>query len=185
MRRVLLTGAVLGVVLVVAWQRAEDDPAIRVGPWHGETSQGYPMSFVVNESDGDLTLDEWQVRVDLRCEATGRLLRVALLVGMPVPIADRRFTARHAGVTMWNSWSGDFPAEDGARGSFGTVWPVLIGEELEELRSEKCSATDLAWRARPGEPDEDVADAPADVHLRVGFDAQPAGSRDVLSRIDE
>ena len=172
MRRVLLAGIVLVVVIVVAWSR-DEGPGVRAGPWHGETSQGYPMAFVVSETDGDLTLDEWQIRVDVRCEATGRLVAVGIWLGMPTPIADRRFAQRTADLMMWNSWSGGFPADDGARGRFGTVVPALIGEELPELRSEKCSATDLAWTARPGEgDDEELADAPVDLKLRVGRDGR-------------
>ena len=172
MRRVLVAGVVLVVVMVVAWPR-DESPAIRVGPWHGKTSQGYPLSFDVSETDGDLTLDEWHVRLDLRCESTGRQLAMEMWIGMPTPIADRRFAQRHADLTMWISWSGKFPAEDGALGTLGTVFPALIGEELEHLRSEKCSAAALSWTAHPGEgDDEERADAPADLKLRVERDGR-------------
>jgi hypothetical protein len=172
MRRVLLAGVVLVVVMVVAWPR-DEGPDVRVGPWHGRTSQGYPLSFVVSETDGHLTLDGWSIRLDLRCESTGRQLAIAIWVGMPTRIADRRFTQRYADPTLWMSWSGAFPADDGARGTVGTVLPALIGEELEQLRSEKCSAADLAWTAHPGEgDDEELADAPADLKLRVERDGR-------------
>jgi hypothetical protein len=171
MRRILVAGMVLVVVTVAAWPR-DRDPGIRPGPWHGETSQGHPMSFIVEEVDGDLTLDQWVIQVDLRCEATGRLVGLALWLGMPVPITDRHFAARHADLSLWTSWSGGFSAEDAARGAFALVWPALIGEELAELRSEKCSAVDLVWTARPGEADdEDRADAP-DLQLRVDRDGR-------------
>jgi hypothetical protein len=171
MKRVLIAGMVLVVVTVAAWPR-DRDPGIRLGPWQGETSQGHPMSFVVEEADGVLTLDQWVIQVDLRCEATGRVIGLGLWVGMPIPITDRRFVARHADLSMWISWSGGFSAEDGARGTFGMVWPALIGEELAELRSEKCSAVDLAWTARPGQADdEDRADAP-DLQLRIDRDGR-------------
>lgn len=172
MTRVVLAGVVLVVVMVVAWPR-DEGPDIRVGPWHGKTSQGYPLSFDVSETDGDLTVDEWHIRLDLRCESTGRQIAMEMWMAMPTPIADRRFAERHAHLTMWISWSGGFPAEDGARGAFGMVFPVLIGEELEQLRSEKCSAADLSWTAGPGEgDDEELADAPADLKLRVERDGR-------------
>jgi hypothetical protein len=172
MRRVLLAGVVLVVVMVVAWPR-EEGPEIRLGPWHGKTSQGHSLSFIVYDSGGELTVDEWQIGLDLRCEATGRRLGVAIFVAMPIAISDRRFAERLASLSMWISWSGDFPAEDGARGRFATVLPGLIGEEFEELTSEKCLATDLAWTAHPGEEeDEELADAPFDLKLRVDRDGR-------------
>ena len=172
MRRVLLAGSVLVVVVVVAWSR-DEGPGVRVGPWHGETSQSYPLSFVVNESDGELTVNDWRIRLDLRCEATGRRVSLEVWLGMPLPIADRRFAERYAELTIWISGGGGFPADDGARGRFGTVLPALSGQELEELRSEKCSATDLAWTAHPGQGDDEaLAGAPADLKLRVERDGR-------------
>jgi hypothetical protein len=174
MRRVLLAGVVVVVVMVVmvVARPRDEGPGVRVGPWHGKTSQGHPLKFVVNDDDGKLTLDQWQIRVDLRCQATGRVMGVEFWVGIPIPITDRRFAERFAELTMWISWGGAFPAEDGARGRSATALPVLIGEEFEELRSEKCSA-EVAWTALPGQgDDEEGADAPADLKLRVERDGR-------------
>jgi hypothetical protein len=167
MKRVMALGMMVVVVVVVAWTQ-DEEPEVRVGSWKGTTSQGYPMAFDVIDAGGHLTVDDWQIRLDLRCEATGRVLRATLWVSIPVPIVDRRFAQRDALLTMWSSWSGDFIAEDGARGSFATVWPVLAGEELEELRAEKCAATGLTWTASPGQDDDDeMAAAPVDLKLRI------------------
>ena len=172
MRRVLLAGVVLVVVMVVAWPR-DESPDVRVGPWHGKTSQGYPLSFVVSETDGDLH-SRRVAHADSTCAASPRAVSWRWKSGWACQpqIADRRFAQRYAELTMWISWSGKFPAEDAALGTLGTVFPALIGEELEQLRSEKCSAAALSWTAHPGEgDDEERADTPADLKLRVSATA--------------
>jgi hypothetical protein len=167
MKRTWMFVACLAVVAFL-WPEG-DEAGVPLGAWHGKTSQGLSISFHVVEEEDGLVLEDWRTRVDLTCEETRRVLH-GVVSGPEVPIHDGVFSADFIFPGLWHRFAGRFSPAAHARGTLTSVWPVLTGEVLEDLGTEKCTALELGWTAQPGEADEAGAEVPLDFIVRVGRD---------------
>lgn len=157
---------VAGAGLTMAWWLRSSN-GLRTGQWHGKTNQALPIDFVVARTDDGLVIDNWMLRLDLVCEQTGRLVHGAVFSTVPVPIQDGQFALQIANLNLWHRLNGKFARRDEVEGEAGSVWPALTGTGLEELGTEKCTAADLRWRARPDEDETaaTVKDLDFEIHV--------------------
>ncbi len=155
-----------GAGLTIAWWLGSSN-GLRTGQWHGKTTQALPIDFVVARTDDGLVIDSWMLRLELRCEETGRLVHGAVFSTVPVLIQEGQFALQIANLNLWHKLNGTFARRDEAEGEAGSVWPALTGTGLEELGTEKCTAADLRWSARPDgdETAATVKDLDFEVHV--------------------
>jgi hypothetical protein len=160
----------VGLALAVTWWLLRPAHGPRTGAWHGVTTQRLPIEFFVARADDGLFIDEWQVRLDLRCEESGRVIHGLVFGGTPISIRDGRFSERLASTGLWHDWNGTFTSDNEVHGGVRSVWPSLTGTTFEQLGTEKCTVPELAWEAHPGKDDEAATAAPADIAIRIERD---------------
>lgn len=175
MKRALLWVLLAAAVVIAVRPRSRGGP--RTGEWHGSTTQGLPIQFQVVDTDDGLAIEAWRVRVDVRCETTGRTIHGLVFGGVPVPLRDSRFIVEIAHIGLWHRLLGSF-SESTARGQVESVWPALTGTVRAKLGSEKCSVPELGWTARHGGAAAGSADVAPDVTIVAG----PGGSILVSTR---
>src|SRR5215470_14592272 len=163
MRRHLIGIAIAVVVGLLVWRR--DGPA---GEWSGKTTQGRPMWFRVVERKGKLVLDRWGIVFEARCERSGRTLSIGIGSSKPADVVDGRWEAEIRFFFGWGKVGGAFVGNKEARGVFDGVLAALDGEEMRSVATEKCTALDLVWTARPGRA---RAEGAGDVDLELTVDA--------------
>jgi hypothetical protein len=76
---------------------------------------------------------------------------VRLWSAIPIRVDERRFAENWRSFDSWYAWGGAFPGDDELVGRLDVVHAGLEGSSIEALRTEKCTARGVTFRATPGE----------------------------------
>ena len=158
-----------GFVLTIVWPRPSGNGP-RVGPWQGETAQGLPVRFIVDEGEDGLVIEEWSSVSDVECEGSGQTLRVEVFLDLSIPLGDEQFSLRHESDMFWALSQGSFVGQVQGSGRFTFVMPILTGHVIDELEVDKCEVLGARWTARPGRDEESSVEPSVDLVVRIGQD---------------
>jgi len=164
MRRAGLAFGAAALLATALWWRS--DRGAPAGWWSGTTSQGQPVEMFVARRDGGLVIDLWRMVLVLRCDETGRAIRLGIGSALPVPLRDGRFLTTRSDPSLYHRFGGAFE-ERGASGRIDTAWPALTGTSLDKLGAEKCAAQSVSWSARRVSEEERGPRTGEDVKIEI------------------
>ena len=144
---VLVGGALLTFAAVTHTVAAQGPSGSPVTDWEGMTSQGLPMSFVIEQDAGGARIKEFKFEFDLMCLTTGRIQRVGLGVGFSQGIQVNQGRWNYQSLSL-----SDFLVFAGAATSGSTTSGVFIDlvaaiASIQPLQLEVCWTEVVTWNA--------------------------------------
>jgi hypothetical protein len=114
--------------------------------WRGHTRQGFPIEFLLKQTNTGTVVHEWTLVFDLTCQVDGTHQGWIIgFFGFDVPVVHNRFSFSQLEPDSYFKMTGTFDSPIHATGTATWQVPAFTADKQLQL----CTPGTLGWRAHP------------------------------------